>query len=51
MTSPQAERGTFSEGLLEGLKEALAWKKGRLELEEIIVFPAMPSETRGTAIE
>ena len=35
--------GAFAEGLLEGLQEAVAWKRGQLPLETVNIDP-MPAE-------
>lgn len=37
-----ADKNDFGEGLLEGLKEALAWKKGEAALETVNIDP-MPA--------
>lgn len=40
-----AEPG-FAEGLMEGLREAVAWKKGQVALETVNVDPMPPERVR-----
>lgn len=37
---------SFGEGLLEGLREAAAWKRGELALEVVNIDPMPPSRIR-----
>lgn len=36
---------SFGEGLLEGLREAVAWKRGEVALEVVDIDPMRPSST------
>jgi putative transcriptional regulator len=37
---------SFGEGLLEGLREALAWKRGEVTLEVVNIDPMPPTRVR-----
>jgi putative transcriptional regulator len=38
--------GGFAEGLMEGLQEAIAWKRGELPLEAVNVDPMPPARVK-----
>ncbi len=37
---------TFGSGLIEGLEEALAWKRGELALEVVNISPMLPAQVK-----
>jgi putative transcriptional regulator len=37
---------SFGEGLLEGLREAVAWKRGEVALEVVNIEPVQPARVR-----
>ena len=42
----KTDKGDFGEGLLEGLAEAVAWKRGELALEAVNVDPMPPARVK-----
>lgn len=46
-TRKAAEAGAvFADGLMEGLREAVAWKKGQVALETVNIDPMPPERVR-----
>ena len=51
MTLQPSTEDKFGEGLLEGLREAVEWRKGRLALDMVVVIPPAPPENKDAMVE